>query len=759
MVDLDQSQLSYTTEINSDDDIPQELKGDISVISLNGILKEIITCGEGFEKPGIGDEIIISWYWESNIEQNNYSTLTGEPLYMILGNSNLKECLSTSHHNIPWGIELAIRVMSKGEISRVYISSNSAYKYPREQGKSLLDISIISGTLKHFNSRSKRLVEYYMGDKRNFVTAIVQIMDFCHISIINVNTCKKIWINGKGWKLPGRKDILHISVLPFEELKSSNYCGYKVGIEQLEIGSWDNIVIDLNKYFGMNIRNITIEDIINIEENKEISKILGYFEGININDLIEALISMKIEEISELRFFKNKNKTIHLIIKLRYFTKNIDISFNPPILNYKFDEKIQLIYTEICRENFYTNNTKDNSYTKSLKIDHTTRIILSMSELRLINNHLPKNNLSESISLPISCVNIVDERLIDADIKSAEFIMTPGLFTTPLWLEALISEMPLNQIVNVRIPISYILFIPPKNIIIDSNEEILNDIYPFIILNKPNNEPTYIRIFWDFNLLLNSLENLGVTTNEIINSDMDHLFIEMKLMIKCVIKHLKDYVAYKDKTKIFLMDYYKKIGNIFYNYQDPIFISENWYKAAVKSYRTALEIARLLFPLLSNNKSKLSECSIEDNLNNEETTKSPNSSILLKYKETEVNNEIDQEILKSKIIFIATNLMQTYIKLRQYRYCLEIYDNFIKPLNSYNLKGIYRAANAAILADDYNYAEVILNNTQQFWKITEDCFDFEERNSINKLWLKVEKYKNEIKESQKSLFGGILLRN
>ncbi|KAL7066285.1 hypothetical protein ACR3K2_32700 [Cryptosporidium serpentis] len=760
MTDLDQPELSYTTEINSDDDIPQEFKGDISVVSLNGVLKEIITCGEGFEKPGIGDEIIISWYWESNIEKNDYSTLTGEPLHMILGDTSLKKCLSTLHRNIPWGIELAIRVMSKGEVSRVYIFSSSAYKYPREQNKALLDISITSGTLQRFNSRSKRLVQYYMEDKRNFVTAIVQIVDFCHISMINVNTHKKVWVTGKGWKSPGRKDILHISVSPFEELKSFNYCGYKIAIEQLEIGLWSDLVIDLNRCFGMNIRNTTIEDIIDIQENKEISKILGYFEGININDLIEALISMKIEEISELRFFKNKYQTIHLMIKLRYFTRNIDISFNPPIFNCKFDQKIQLMYTEVYRENFNINNTKDNLHTKFLNINHTTRIILNMSELRLINNHLPKNNLSESISLPISCVNVLDEKLIDTNIKSIEFIMTPGLFTTPLWLEALIGAMPLNQIVNVTIPISYILFIPPKNIIINSDEEILNDIYSFIILNKPNNQPTYIKIFWDVNLLLNSLESLGVTVNEIINSDMDHLFIEMKLMIKCVFKHLKDYVAYKDKMKIFLMDYYKKIGNIFYNYQDPIFISENWYKAAVKSYENALEIARLFFPFSPNNKSKSSECSIEDNLNNEKTTKFPNSSILLKYKKTKVkvNNEIDEEIIKSKIIFIATNLMQTYIQLHQYRYCMEIYDRFIKLLNPYNLKGIYRAVNAAILADDYNYAEAILNNTHQYWKITENCFDFEERNSINKLWLKVKKYKDEIKESQKSLFCGILLR-
>ncbi|POM85109.1 hypothetical protein CmeUKMEL1_15750 [Cryptosporidium meleagridis] len=593
MRETSDSELSDITEINSDDELPLDSIGDYSIISLKGVLKEIISCGSGYEKPSIGDELFIELEGPNKVEfssnsgsiccrsnscdssntNNNSNTSTAREensrLKLILGDYSMDEYDSTRKREIPWGVEMALRKMLKGEKSNILIRKDSVFSKPRDINGKICSNSIIHvEDYKNYNNRSKRLINLIKKEVNEFDIYKITLHDFYHIEMICDKVYKKIWKRGVHLKSPNKKDKVEllVSKLQSETTILDNFAT-SPKLSNLDSGlEWIKISINLE----------------NLSESNEIIKEIFGNEIFSMNNLTYCILSMKLGEISEFRIYSNNNEKLNILIHLTGFhwEKNIQIKlpFNKEIQN----NNVKLSSFE--NESLYNGNSilKGGKLSakriSSLNLEHNTRINILLENFTCVD-HFNQGERIE-LSLPFKSTE---------NIKKALLQVTPGFYNLPIWLEQSILDCFLGGKYTIKIPLSIIFLFPPSELQIQSKSILQNKTNSvFISENNPNRN---LHVIWEPVKLIKELENKGYKVEDNIEQNLG-LFFELDLSI-CTREVVENYIPAIPSTAKMEFEYYYNLGRILDNYKDLIY-NKTWSILALEVFDKFLYVSILL---------------------------------------------------------------------------------------------------------------------------------------------------------------------
>ncbi|OII75501.1 uncharacterized protein cubi_02022 [Cryptosporidium ubiquitum] len=586
MREFSDSEISEITEINSDDELPSDSIGDYSVISLKGILKEIISCGSGYEKPGIGDELLIELESTNILSSDNSDKINtvqqkNGKLKVTLGDHSTDEYYSTRKREIPWGIEMALRKMLKGEKSKILIKKGSVFSRPRDLcGKICVNSIIRVEDCKSYNNRSKKLINMIKKEANEFDVFTVTLHDFHHIEMICDNVNKKVWKKGVYLKSPSKKDKVELF------------------ISKLQIGKISENLTNSSRLYDMNSEFDRLKFSLSLDDLSEINELVKYIFGnerIHVNDFIYCILSMKLGEISEFRFYNSNHENISILIHLTgfYWEKNIQIKlpFNKEIQN----NSIKLSSYE--SESLYTTNPSlkegklSSKRISSLNLDHNTRINILLEKFTLVDNN--KGERIE-LSLPFKSTK---------NMKTALLKVTPAFYNLPIWLEQSILYCSLGGKYTIKIPLSVIFLFPPTEIQADSNIEIQKRTKSLII-SENNNLSTLnsnacnenhgdgnLHAIWEAGKLIEELENMGYEINDNIEDNLGLIF-ELDLSI-CTRGVVDNYIPVSLSTTKMEFEYYYYLGNILNNYNDSIY-KVTWNVLALEVFDKLLYVVILL---------------------------------------------------------------------------------------------------------------------------------------------------------------------
>ncbi|CUV06323.1 unnamed protein product [Cryptosporidium hominis] len=590
MRETSDSELSDITEINSDDELPLDSIGDYSIISLKGVLKEIISCGSGYEKPSIGDELLIELEGPNKVESStnggyicssssNTNTTQEENsrLKLILGDYSMDEYDSTRKREIPWGIEMALRKMLKGEKSNILIRKDSVFSKPRDLNGKICSNSIIHvEDYKNYNNRSKKLINLIKKEVHEFDIYKITLHDFYHIEMICDKVYKKIWKRGVHLKSPNKKDKVEllISKLQFETILDNFATSPK--LNNLNSGlEWIKV--------SLNLENLS-------ESNNIIKEIFGN-EIFPMNNFIYCILSMKLGEISEFRIYSTNNEKLNILIHLTGFhwEKNIRIKlpFNKEIQN----NNVKLSSFE--NESLYNDNSilKDEKLSakriSSLNLEHNTRINILLENFTFVDNFNQGKRIE--LSLPFKSTE---------NIKKALLQVTPGFYNLPIWLEQSILYCFLGGKYTIKIPLSIIFLFPPSELQVKSKSIIQNKTNSLFI--SENNANKNSHAIWEAGKLIKELENKGYKIEDNIEENLGLVF-ELDLSI-CTRKVVENYIPAIPSTAKIEFEYYYNLGRILNNYNDLIY-NKTWNILALEVFDKFLYVS-ILLPFYS----KLTNC-------------------------------------------------------------------------------------------------------------------------------------------------------
>ncbi|EAK87566.1 hypothetical protein [Cryptosporidium parvum Iowa II] len=594
MRETSDSELSDITEINSDDELPLDSIGDYSIISLKGVLKEIISCGSGYEKPSIGDELLIELEGPNKVESStnggcicssssssssNTNTTQEENsrLKLILGDYSMDKYDSTRKREIPWGIEMALRKMLKGEKSNILIRKDSVFSKPRDLNGKICSNSIIHvEDYKNYNNRSKKLINLIKKEVNEFDIYKITLHDFYHIEMICDKVYKKIWKRGVHLKSPNKKDKVEllISKLQLETVLDNFATSPK--LNNLNSGlEWIKV--------SLNLENLS-------ESNKIIKEIFGN-EIFPMNNFIYCILSMKLGEISEFRIYPTNNEKLNILIHLTGFhwEKNIRIKlpFNKEIQN----NNVKLSSFE--NESLYNDNSilKDGKLSakriSSLNLEHNTRINILLENFTFVDNFNQGKRIE--LSLPFKSTE---------NIKKALLQVTPGFYNLPIWLEQSILYCFLGGKYTIKIPLSIIFLFPPSELQVKSKSIIQQKTNSLFISESNANKNSHA--IWEAGKLIKELENKGYKIEDNIEENLGLVF-ELDLSI-CTREVVENYIPAIPSTAKMEFEYYYKLGRILNNYNDLIY-NKTWNILALEVFDKFLYVS-ILLPFYS----KLNNC-------------------------------------------------------------------------------------------------------------------------------------------------------
>lgn len=593
MRETSDSELSDITEINSDDELPLDSIGDYSIISLKGVLKEIISCGSGYEKPSIGDELLIELEGPNKVESStnggcicsssssssNTNTTQEENsrLKLILGDYSMDKYDSTRKREIPWGIEMALRKMLKGEKSNILIRKDSVFSKPRDLNGKICSNSIIHvEDYKNYNNRSKKLINLIKKEVNEFDIYRITLHDFYHIEMICDKVYKKIWKRGVHLKSPNKKDKVEllISKLQLETVLDNFATSPK--LNNLNSGlEWIKV--------SLNLENLS-------ESNKIIKEIFGN-EIFPMNNFIYCILSMKLGEISEFRIYPTNNEKLNILIHLTGFhwEKNIRIKlpFNKEIQN----NNVKLSSFE--NESLYNDNSilKDGKLSakriSSLNLEHNTRINILLENFTFVDNFNQGKRIE--LSLPFKSTE---------NIKKALLQVTPGFYNLPIWLEQSILYCFLGGKYTIKIPLSIIFLFPPSELQVKSKSIIQQKTNSLFISESNANKNSHA--IWEAGKLIKELENKGYKIEDNIEENLGLVF-ELDLSI-CTREVVENYIPAIPSTAKMEFEYYYKLGRILNNYNDLIY-NKTWNILALEVFDKFLYVS-ILLPFYS----KLNNC-------------------------------------------------------------------------------------------------------------------------------------------------------
>ncbi|KAH8582978.1 Peptidylprolyl isomerase [Cryptosporidium sp. chipmunk genotype I] len=643
MREASDSELSDITEINSDDELPSDSIGDYSIISLKGVLKEIISCGSGYEKPSIGDELLIEFESSNKVESSNGSNTNttqegNNRLKLILGDHSMNEYDSTRKREIPWGIEMALRKMLKGEKSKILVRKGSVFSKPRDLYGKICSNSIINvEDYKNYNNRSKKLINLIKKEVNEFDTFTITLHDFYRIEMICDKVNKKIWKKGVHLKSPNKKDKVEllISKLQFETIldnfaKSPKLCNLNSGLE------WIKVSLNLDKLS---------------ESNKKIKEIFGN-KTFSMNEFIHCILSMKLGEISEFRIYSTDKERLNILIHLTGFhwEKNIPIKlpFNKEVQN----NNVKLSSFE--SESLYNDNSSlkegklSSKRISSLNLEHNTRINILLEKFTLVDN--AKQGKRIELSLPFKFTE---------NIKTALLQVTPGFYNLPIWLEQSILYCFLGGKYTLKIPFSIIFLFPPSELQVESKSIIQSKTNSIIFENNNlstsnsnacnNNASGNLHAIWEARKLIRELENMGYNIDNNVEKDLGVVFeLNLSIFTREVVEN---YIPTNSSNAKMEFEYYYNLGRILNSYNDIIY-KTTWNVLALEVFDKILHVVVLL-PFYS----KLAYC------------EQSNSDVKLKIIEKENMDNFKSD--KNRILH-SQNQKSIILK----------YNNFVEDINS-----------------------------------------------------------------------------
>lgn len=593
MVDTSDSEISNITEINSDDELPSDSIGDYSIISLKGVLKEIVSCGSGYEKPGIGDELIIEMEYPKVVDStSSHSDSIGKNMSYVQGDKNVKLILgdhpredydSTGKREIPWGVELALRKMLRGEKSRILVKKDSVFSKPRNHPDRINENSILSVDYKNYNNRSRKLINLIKEEAEEFDVFTITLHNFYHIDSICDGVSKKIWRKGVHLlKSPGKKDTVEllISKLNFESALDNFAILPRLSDSSFRF-NWRSVFFCLDK----------LSDDIRL-----IGEIFGN-KTISVDDLARCILSMKLGEISEFRFYCSNNKKFNVLVHLTGFhwEKNIPIKlpFNKNIKNNCV--KLSSFESESpCHSSSSINGRK--TFIKrisSLNMEHNTILDILLENFTLVDNNNPGKRIE--LSLPLKSTE---------NLKSAMLQITPGFYNLPIWLEQSIMYCFLGGKYTIKIPSSIIFLFPPTEIIINPKSEIQRKTAPVIISYNNNNPSTLnsnacnnvtadkLHAIWEAGKLIRELESVGYIFDEKNVDDDFGVTFELDLSI-CTSKVVENYIPVSLNIAEKEFEHYYYLGNVINDYNDLLY-KVAWNTLALEVFDRFLFAATLL---------------------------------------------------------------------------------------------------------------------------------------------------------------------
>lgn len=606
------SEISDVTEINSDDELPSDSIGDYSIISLKGVLKEIILCGSGYEKPSIGDELIIELEPPKEVESTGNSgddigkdvnAVQGDGmLKLILGDHSREDYDSTGKREIPWGVELALRKMLKGEKSRILVKKDSDFSRPRNLLGRINENSILPVDYKNYNNRSRKLINLIREQAEEFDVFTITLHNFYHIDTICDGVNKKTWRKGVHLlKSPGKKDTVEllISKLNFESVLDNFATSPKFS--------------DLSSKFDWTSASFCLDKL--PENGESVSEIFGN-KAVSMCDLARCILSMKLGEISEFRFYCSNNEKLNVLIHLTGFQWEKSIPIKLP-----FNKTVKNNYVKLSSfesEPPYRDNSsikRRNLSTKrisSLNLGYNTRLDILLEKFTLVDNNNPGKRIE--LSLPLKSAE---------NLKSAMMQITPGFYNLPIWLEQSIIYCFLGGKYTIKVPSSIIFLFPPPEILANPKSEIQQKTNPVIISHKKNNLSTSdsntcnnmtmekMHAIWEAGKLIRELESVGYKFDENNVDDYFGVTFELDLSI-CTREVVENYIPASLNSVEKEFEHYYYLGNIINDYCD-IMYKTAWSALALEVFDIFLFVATLLpfFSRLSKYEKRPS--TIEDN--------------------------------------------------------------------------------------------------------------------------------------------------
>ncbi|KAH8741333.1 hypothetical protein FG386_000240 [Cryptosporidium ryanae] len=720
------SEKSDFTAIGSGDEFPSDSIGDVLVISTKGVFKEIIKCGYGYNKPGIGDEIVFDYYCsEENFENSNIeSQFEYKRVKTILGDISLANNRPEYDNSIPWGLELALRKMLKGEVSKILIEKDSVFSRQRETEGNTRKKVISSEIYRNKYERSKRFANLIKKNIQEFVVYYVKLVDFCYIESINERIKKKIIKQGIRLKSPSRNDSVDLSILLNSYLYTDN------NLNGVETKNWGRMKINLK----------------NIYDNSEFIQYMGsVMELISQQDFVELILSMRVGETSQIRIRENNignldycenrgghglSKCITIHFHGYYWEKNI--LFRYPFENEnkngelcvssnENDDFLRLSSYE--SEDVFSKNCVTNSFNSLQKrisgIDfgYDTKLNIEINEFKLISN---STGTEYDIDIPIKGVGDNFHKLKPINLR-----ISPGHYTTPLWLENSLSHCYLGGKYTLNVPYSLIFFFPPNNECLkdfDLHEKSDIALKTRQLLHVDNNKSEdnncidkgESEVYWDLNALIDSLDKIRKIGQEPSNIN-DPYTLQLRFTIKD--KNISEKFTpfcLENAEKEFYYYYYMALKmNSYTDYK----YNENWNVISLEYLDKLFYTLKLLLQyskLNTCNKCEKSNFKNKEpvNVNNETREKEQdceNKTINYKNcksifcKEYNKNNyEINDknlDIISKLIEFGDENEFKTIVysikltheisfKLKKYEKCIYYYRNY-KLFSAYDLKNIF----------------------------------------------------------------------
>ncbi|KAJ1611178.1 hypothetical protein OIY81_1791 [Cryptosporidium canis] len=585
MSEASDSEISDITEINSDDELPSDSVGDCSVISVKGVLKEIISCGTGYEKPSIGDEIIIEFESLQNTDpsSDNTNCLRTPPengrLKLILGGHSKEDYDSTGKREIPWGVEMALRKMLKGERSKILIKKGSLFSKPRNQNGKTLENSILQVDYKNYNNRSRKLINLIKKESEEFDAFIITLYDFFHIDLICEGVGKKVWRKGATLKSPRKKDTvgLLVSQLKFERVLDNFAISPEIG--DITSGlEWEKLSLSLDNPS---------------ELQESVSRICGE-NTIPVCDFVSCITSMRLGEISEFRFNYSKSRSSNLLICLTGLFWEKSIQIKPPFNKDIKNKTVTLSSFEgetLCQASPTAEGgrllTKRIS---SLNLEYNTRLEIRLENLALVD-HKGQGRRVE-MSLPLKSTE---------NLKSVTLQITPGFYNLPVWLEQSIVYCFLGGKYHLKVPLSIFLLLPPSQALVDSKSEIQEKTNSVIIhpsnctstsdINANCNSVGKLHAIWEAGKFIKELESLGYNMSEDVEENCSAM-MELDLSI-CTLDVVENYIPFCQSTAEKEFEYYYYLGNVMSSYSDLVYKS-TWSMLALDIFDKFLFAATLL---------------------------------------------------------------------------------------------------------------------------------------------------------------------
>ncbi|KAF7458881.1 putative Peptidylprolyl isomerase [Cryptosporidium felis] len=598
------------TDINSDEELPCDSIGDFSVVSVKGILREIIKCGEGYEKPGVGDEIQIEITKEDSKGESKI-------LKVILGDWHYGEIDSTRNKKVPWGVEMAIRKMLKGEQSRIHIKKGSIFSNPRESGRSSTTSIIPVEDYRNFNSRSKKLLNLVRKDSGEFETFLVTLDSFCRLEALSNGIYKKIWRKGINMRSPGKRDVAEIRISFLTVEKSLSHFA------------------EIPMNFNPDSLNWLMTSLVlsNPHLEGELEEGLRLI-GISAKELSKIVHSLRVGEISEFRLPSADSKRgSAILIHLTGFFWEKTVKMKLPINGEVENQTVQLCSFDSEKSNISTKRIS------SLSLNHNTRLEIQLHKFTLVDDN---RNLRIGLNLPINSSEISD---------SARLSITPGFYSLPIWLEQTIGHCYLGGKFKLQIPSPLIFLFPPKEIVQNQVTEIQKKTCPILIAQGYNNSPTRPfndflinknpcnkqQTFWDIELLMKDLIGLGYSLGregehkkdvaEGFENESDEfekktelllgLKFELELEI-CTTKVAENYVPSNFSNLRKEFEFYHFLIKLFGHHFD-YFFKKKWSVLALEIFDKFLFVSTLLpfYSKLVNNPKEIHLINEEDNIKEE----------------------------------------------------------------------------------------------------------------------------------------------